>query len=93
MQNLRAFFASSSGLVPARQGLALGWVISVLTGITVLLGAKEAEAGKCESRTDENCNYSPWCDDYTDGAEPIKCCTIERRVDCSFSTISCSCVA
>ena len=50
MQNLREFFASSSGLVPARQGLALGWVISVLTGITVLLGAKEAKA----------CDGTPW---------------------------------
>ena len=44
MQSLREFFTSSSGLVPARQGLALGWVISALTGITVLLGAKETEA-------------------------------------------------
>ena len=44
MQSLREFFASSSGLVPARQGLALGWVISALTWIAVLLGGKEAEA-------------------------------------------------
>ena len=34
---------SSSGLAPARQGLALGWVISALTWIAVLLGGKEAE--------------------------------------------------
>ena len=46
MQSLREFFTSSSGLVPARQGLALGWVISALTGITVLLGAKETEAAR-----------------------------------------------
>ena len=44
MQSLKEFFASSSGLVPARQGLALGWVISALTWIAVLLGGKEAEA-------------------------------------------------
>ena len=44
MQTLREFFASSSGLAPARQGLGLGWIISALTGLTVLLGAKEAEA-------------------------------------------------
>ena len=44
MQSLREFFMSSSGLVPARQGLALGWVISALTWIAVLLGGKEAEA-------------------------------------------------
>ncbi len=44
MQSLREFFMSSSGLAPARQGLALGWVISALTWIAVLLGGKEAEA-------------------------------------------------
>ena len=49
MQSLREFFTSSSGLAPARQGLALGWVISVLTGITVLLGAKEGAASDCDS--------------------------------------------
>ena len=35
MQSLREFFTSSSGLVPARQGLGLGWVISALTGIAI----------------------------------------------------------
>ena len=93
MQSLREFFTSSSGLAPARQGLALGWVISVLTGITVLLGAKEAAAGQCERRTYQDCSYNAWCDDKTDGAAPIKCCVITERRDCSFSTGSCSCVA
>ena len=93
MQNLREFFASSSGLVPARQGLALGWVISALTGITILLGAKEGEAGACERRTYDDCGYDAWCDDRTDGAEPIKCCVVTERRDCSFSTGNCSCVA
>ena len=32
MQSLREFFTSSSGLVPARQGLGLGWVISASRG-------------------------------------------------------------
>ena len=44
MDSLREFFASSSGLAPARRSLSLGWLISALTGITVLLGAKEARA-------------------------------------------------
>ena len=62
MQNLREFFASSSGLVPARQGLALGWVISALTWIAVLLGGKEAAAEgqghRCrivDCKPDSNC--------------------------------------
>ena len=93
MQSLREFFTSSSGLAPARQGLALGWVISVLTGITVLLGAKETAAGECESRTYDDCNYNNWCADKTKGAEPIKCCVVTEYSDCSFSTGSCSCVA
>ncbi len=93
MQILREFFTSSSGLAPARQGLALGWVISALTGITVLLGAKEAEAGKCENRTSEDCGYNAWCDDDTDGAEPLRCCEVTRHRDCSFSTGDCYCTA
>ena len=47
MDSLREFFTSPSGLAPARRGLGLGWVISALTGLTVLLGAKEAEAKTC----------------------------------------------
>ena len=93
MQSLREFFTSSSGLAPARQGLALGWVISVLTGITVLLGAKETEAGLCESRTYDDCGYDAWCDESTNGAKERKCCIVTQHRDCSFSTGSCSCVA
>ena len=76
MQNLREFFASSSGLVPARQGLALGWVISVLTGITVLLGAKEAAADdhECdERRWTRSFGYSAGCDEASNGAEAQMC--------------------
>ena len=68
MQSLREFFMSSSGLVPARQGLALGWVISALTWIAVLLGGKEAEAAscwwECHGAIPELCN---------DPAKPIYC--------------------
>ena len=93
MESLREFFTSSSGLVPARRGLGLGWVISALTGITVLLGAKEAEAEECRRYTDSNCSYSVWCDDRSDGARPLKCCPIVYRTDCSFQTQPCYCTA
>ena len=76
MQNLREFFASSSGLVPARQGLALGWVISVLTGITVLLGAKEAAADNrdCDERSwTRKLGPSAGCDKTTNRARPNMC--------------------
>ena len=73
MQSLREFFTSSSGLAPARQGLALGWVISVLTGITVLLGAKEAEA-ECDKRSwQRDLGYSAGCDEATNGAAAKMC--------------------
>ena len=87
MESLREFFTSSSGLVPARQGLGLGWVISALTGITVLLGAKEAEA-------DNDCGVSPWirdlgysaaCDEATNGARSYRCQRCQRCQDCHIS--------
>ena len=68
MPRLREFFTSSSGLVPARQGLALGWVISALTGITVLLGAKKAEADGPQGRI-VRCYPDPSCKSIT----PIRC--------------------
>ena len=86
MQNLREFFASSSGLVPARQGLALGWVISVLTGITVLLGAKEAAADDHQCYEDswtERLGYSAGCDRRTKGAASYKCQDCRQDVDCN----------
>ena len=75
MQSLREFFTSSSGLAPARQGLALGWVISVLTGITVLLGAKETEAQvDCDKRSwIRDLGYSAGCDEATNGAAAKMC--------------------
>ena len=83
MQSLREFFTSSSGLVPARQGLALGWVISALTGITVLLGAKEA-AAICNNDTwIEDLGYSAGCDRRTKGAAAKKCQVCRQDVECN----------
>ena len=62
MDTLREFFTSSSGLAPARQGLGLGWVISALTGIAILLGAREAGADCDERRWTRQFGYSPGCD-------------------------------
>ena len=90
MQNLRKFFASSSGLVPARQGLALGWVISALTGITVLLGAKEGEAVCGGTKSD--CSWNAGCA-REDPSEPFRCCYFEQHEDCSLWFSHCECVA
>ena len=90
MQSLREFFTSSSGLVPARQGLALGWVISALTGITVLLGAKEA-AAKCGGTTSD-CSWNAGCA-RKNPSEPIRCCYFEQHEDCSLWFLHCECVA
>ena len=85
MQSLREFFTSSSGLVPARQGLGLGWVISALTGIAILLGAKEAEA-ECNGRSwERNLGYSAGCDRRTNGKTENMCQTCWLDVDCNTS--------
>ncbi len=90
MNSLCKFIGSSSGLAPMRQGLGLGWVISVLTGLAVLLGAREAaEADKCGSRTDPVCGYSGWCASK-DESKPFRHCEITQHPDCSFD-INCSC--
>ena len=89
MQSLREFFTSSSGLAPARQGLALGWVISALTGITVLLGAKEAAAGECPgSRTD--CSSHAGCAAVYPN-EPFRCCTKTLDDSCNVIRVDCYC--
>ncbi len=83
MQSLREFFTSSSGLVPARQGLGLGWVISALTGIAILLGAKEVEA-ECNGRSwERNLGYSAGCDRRTNGKTENMCQTCWQDVDCN----------
>ena len=91
MQSLREFFTSSSGLVPARQGLGLGWVISALTGITVLLGAKEAEADTECDRTWDTCSRSSSCATATKGRELYRYCSHSLDVDCNYSRGSCWC--
>ena len=90
MQSLREFFTSSSGLVPARQGLALGWVISALTGITVLLGAKEAAAECGGIKSD--CPRDAGCA-RENPSEPFRCCYFEQHADCSLRFLYCECVA
>ena len=88
MQNLREFFASSSGLAPARQGLALGWVISVLTGITVLLGAKEAAADDHECHRNKwtrSFGYNAGCDEDSNGARSYMCQDCQQDVHCNVA--------
>ena len=78
MDSLREFFASSSGLAPARRGLSLGWVISALTGVAVLLGARGAEAAACP--TSRDCSFNNKCS-VEDPENPIRCCTTVRKPD------------
>ncbi len=92
MQTLREFFASSSGLAPARQGLGLGWLISALTGVAILLGAKEAEADVCTNRTSSECSWDADCAAEDEGQTPIWCCTFKQDAECNFEEI-CACVA
>ena len=74
MDSLREFFVSSSGLAPVRQGLGLGWVISALTWVAILIGGKEARADECGGQEwTEDHGYSAFCDEYTEGAAAKKC--------------------
>ena len=83
MDTLREFFTSSSGLAPMRQGLGLGWVISALTGVAILLGAKEAAAICNEDTWTENLGYDAGCDRRTNGAKAQKCQDCRQDVDCN----------
>jgi len=73
MDTLREFFVSESGLVPVRRGLGLGWLISILSVIAVLLGGKEALAECDERRWTRDLGYSPGCDEATNGAAARMC--------------------
>ena len=87
MDTIREFMVSSSGLAPARRGMALGWVISVLSGVAILLGAKEAKA-ECTAGTFYiNCVYDPTCP----VDEPIGCWEVEQKRDCSRTYIDWVC--
>ena len=82
MDSLREFFASSSGLAPARRGLGLGWVISALTGVATLLGAKEAKAEEwaCGDLVEPvSCSYDPSCHSTT----PIRCTGDDGNTCCT----------
>ena len=89
MDSLREFFTSSSGLAPARRGLGMGWVISALAGITVLLGAKEAEAEDCP--TSRDCRFDNDCS-RDNPKTPIECCVTTRwGENCEKSHTYCFC--
>ena len=69
MDTIREFMVSSSGLAPVRRGIALGWVISVLSGVAILLGAREAEARTC------------WWECH--GAIPEECPEVDKPIYCN----------
>ena len=86
MDTIREFIVSSSGLAPARRGLGLGWVISVLSGVAILLGARGAEA--------DDCPYSRECkfdDQRCDADEPLWCCVTKTWSDNGECEERCSC--
>ena len=91
MDTIREFIVSSSGLAPARRGLGLGWVISVLSGVAILLGARGAEANPCSNWYD--CKFD---DQICDADEPIRCCDTERALNtqtgrCETVSVDCVC--
>ncbi len=89
MDTIREFIVSSSGLAPARRGLGLGWVISVLSGVAILLGARGAAAEDCP--TSRACAYDNDCARDTP-ATPIECCITTRSgPNCEPSPPYCFC--
>ena len=90
MDTIREFIVSSSGLAPARRGMALGWVISVLSGVAILLGARGAEAACPQSR---ECRWSDSCSE-DDATKPFWCCvTTYSGTNCEDSRTDCGCAA
>ena len=89
MDSIREFMVSSSGLAPARRGLGLGWLISVLSGVAILLGARGAEAGDC--LTSRDCQFDNDCSVNTPET-PIECCVTTRwGENCEKSHTYCFC--
>ena len=92
MDTIREFMVSSSGLAPARRGLGLGWVISVLSGVAILLGARGAAAEDCPSSRD--CAWNEACS-IKDATKPIWCCdrTFTKNADggCDLAGQNCYC--
>ena len=78
MDTIREFMVSSSGLAPARRGLGLGWVISVLSGVAILLGARGAEASTCVTTRD--CSFNQKCSTDTPDT-PFLCHVTVRKLD------------
>ena len=88
MDTIREFMVSSSGLAPARRGMALGWVISVLSGVAILLGARGAAANDCPTSSD--CEFSNACSiEYPN--EPFWCCVKQVWPDNGLCETRCFC--
>ena len=87
MDTIREFMVSSSGLAPARRGLGLGWVISVLSGVAILLGARGAGA-TCPTSSD--CEFSNDCSIKTP-SKPIWCCVKQVWPDNGVCETRCFC--
>ena len=84
MNRSREFIGSSSGLIPAQQGLVgLVWVISALTGVAILLGAREAAASCEDEEWVRELGYSAGCDEATDGERAYKCQDCWLDVNCN----------
>ena len=91
MNMLREFFTSSSGLAPARQGLSVGWVISALVGVAILIGAEKAEAAPPDcpgSEIDCAYMYPTHCTKYY----PTRCCYYSLDQDCRRTLEYCFCI-
>ena len=89
MDTIQEFIVSSSGLAPARRGMALGWVISVLSGVAILLGARGAAAEDCLTRSD--CEFDNDCSIDTPDA-PIWCCVTKfSGENCENYSTECGC--
>ena len=97
---LREFMESSSGLAPIRQGLGLGSVTSILSGIAVLLGAKGGQASECPPSS-SYCYWSSVCStSYWNGSKQVtssggwRTCTnsyqrVQRQADGVVVEVSC----
>ncbi len=84
MTMLREFIGSSSGLAPARQGLGLGWVISALAGVAVLLSPREVAACDDIAWT-EGPKSSSGCKEATGGEQECKCRDCWLDTNCSVN--------
>ena len=70
----REYIVSRSGYVRLRDGLALGWVVVALLGLTVLLGSA-SEAAAVEGGCNEFAAFSGCCVLMEPGQTGFWCCT------------------